>query len=144
MPNLAIAIKGSDEIHRFIRDATIRGKKIVSGNGGSITLKPELFDFRWTGDAASPVLDADGGVAGFDRKMSELSPGAKPREISPPTRADLRRAVDEREFLAGMTYGGIDAHIDRHVTDLETAKGYLKKVSRAVLALARMVDAHDL
>ena len=39
--------------------------------------------------------------------------------------------------IANLTYSQLDTYIDNHVTDLASAKAYMKKLSKVVLAILR-------
>lgn len=47
--------------------------------------------------------------------------------------------TDKLNQLASMTYPQIETYIDNNVTDLQSAKQYLKTLSKALIALTRLV-----
>ena len=49
-------------------------------------------------------------------------------------------ANDKLQELAGWTYAELNTYIDSNVTDMASAKAYLKKLSRVVLAILKKQD----
>ena len=53
---------------------------------------------------------------------------------------DARRQADndiDLSDIAAMTYAQLDTYIDNNVTDLPSARAYLRKISRIVLAILK-------
>jgi len=141
MSNAAVYETGSNDISYFLMSCTKTGNKYVDGvTGGSVSVSSALFSVKWTEDAADRVLDGKGNRIGYNKKVSDLiecGPGAVRDKTS---KADSERAVRIRNKLTSITYSQAENYIDKNVTDLESAKEFLKKLSKAVIAMARIED----
>ena len=52
---------------------------------------------------------------------------------------DAKSAIDLSD-IAGITYAQLDTYIDNNVTDLASAKAFLKKLAKGVLAMLKRQD----
>lgn len=104
-----------------------------------VAVKDTIFDFTWTLDDAQPVLDVDGKQTGWDKAVSDLTP-ATGIEIVKEDRQGIARAVEIRNHVASMTYAEVETYIDTNVTDLASARNFLKLLAKAVLAMIKIQD----
>jgi len=73
----AIHQKGSDVIHRFVRDAVRVGNNIRGSKGVFLCERRRIEDhwaIRWTEDVAEPVFDESGQRTGWSKAVSDLRP----------------------------------------------------------------------
>jgi hypothetical protein len=139
--NCVIYKKGSDEITHLVLDCYKRGNNFIGSNIRLFGIKPNLFDHMWTRHAAQPVADpATGRVTGWNKKVSDLDPAKEKVEVRQPDHAEVRQAVKHRLELSRMSPAGLDLYIDLHVTDLASAREFLKMLCRAVLGVITIQD----
>lgn len=134
MPHCAIYQDGTDEILYFVRDCivdrgTYKGSNIRIGG-----IKFAKAKEKWTND------DAERLETGWSKKVSELAEVQAPDRIVEPDEETFREAIGIRARIASLTYAQLDQYIDNNVTDLASAKLYLKRLSGVVLAMAKMMD----
>ena len=140
MSNIAVHVNGSDSIKYFLKDCLKAGNRYVDGStGGSVAVKATLFSVKWTDDVANPIYDEEGKLIGYDKKVSDLTecePGAVRDKTS---KAVSEKAVKIRNKFTKSDYDKIDKEVDK-IKDLDGAKKFLKKLSRAVIAISRIED----
>ncbi len=134
MPNAILYKHGSDEISYFVKDCLRKGNDFIGSNCKLIGIKPSHWAIKWTED----IVNSVGG--NWDKTVSEIYNTNKYFEINKPSESDFRAAVKIREEIAGLTYNQLDNYIDKHVIDLISAKQYLKKLSKAILAITKIMD----
>lgn len=138
--NIAIHKHDSDEIRWFLKDCVKNGRLYV-GSNAKVAINPKHWTATWTDDDVNPVLDSDGEIVGWDKKVSDLTKSANhPVEKSRATHKEYQEAFRIRQLLDRMTYQGVEDHIESNITDLASAKVFLKRLSKVVLALAKIVD----
>jgi hypothetical protein len=142
MSNLIIYPRGADTIHRFLLNAWLDGNKAYSGvTGAYIVFKRAVFGLKWTDGVANPVFDGDGEIIGWDKRPSELSEAPSGgTEIAKPTHNELLDALNRRRQVADMTFAQLDTYIENNVTDLASAKTFMKLLAKAVLAVIKIQD----
>ena len=141
MINCVIYKKSNNDIQYFIQNCYQQGNDFFGSNLKLRGINLSLFSILWTNDTANPILDpTTGQITGWDKKMSELVLSSEKMEIKKTADTDYRAAIKIRQFLADKTYADIDNYIDANVTDLQSAKAFLKQLSRIVLAITRMMD----
>ena len=146
MPNLAIHKKGSDDIQRFVIDCVqktgVDRDSFFGSNTRQSGKKRALFDIKWTEDVATPIHDAQGNIIGYVEKVSELTEYTGEKAImGPPSHANIEKAFRIRNRLSGLSYQQAETYIETNITDLASAKEFLKMLAKAVIALSIEVDA---
>ena len=136
MPNLAIHIKGSDDINQFVIECVKDGQNYSGDNISISGAKNYLFDALWTCDVAT----YDPETNTWDKKVSELTPCDPGAEINKTSKKDFEKAIIRRKELANMTYSQVESYINNNVIDLASAKQYLIKLSKIVLAGIKIQD----
>jgi hypothetical protein len=129
----AIYRKGTDEITHFVRDCVRDGNDFIGTNMKLQGVNPNLWDVKWTEDEA--VWNGES----WDRTVSQLSE-SQGTEIAKVTNIQYSEAVRIREELAGLTYSQVETYIMNNVTDLASARTYLIKLSKVVLAIIKIMD----
>jgi hypothetical protein len=103
----------------------------------------KLEDFwilTWTNDIANPIFDDFGILLGYDKKVSDLIPLPAPSTATRTSHMDYEAAVRVREQLSSLTYAQLESYVKSNVTDLQSVKDYLVKLSKVVLAIIKMQD----
>lgn len=150
--NAVIYRKGSNEISHFVKDCVRKGNLFI-GSNKKVGVSPRSFDVVWTEDEVSSVvtntiLSEDGILlvpeqVSWDKtkKVSDITPATSPPvEKGTVTQREYSEAFKIRQLLDRMTYQDVEEYIESNVTDLPSAKIFLKRLSKVVLALARIVD----
>lgn len=137
--NLAIYKKGTDIIKYFILDC-IKTGDIYTGSNMKISSLPSKIGIMWTNDIVNIVYDENGNKIGFDKSVSELTEANSNSDITKPSHNEYVNAINIRKLLNSLTYEEVEEYIDNNVVDLSSAKEYLKKLSKVVLAISRIVD----
>jgi hypothetical protein len=141
MSNIAIYPKGKDKIAYFLIDAWRDGNTFFSVSGNSVSIKTTIFDVIWTNDVVLPTFDTSGNRTGWDKAVSEITPApAGGTEIAKPTHNELLDALNRRRQVADMTFAQLDNYIENNVTDLASAKIFMKLLAKAVLAVIKIQD----
>jgi hypothetical protein len=142
--NAVIHKHGSDEIRFFVRDCVRQGKRGTDywGTNAKVGgIKSHHWSIVWTEDDANEILDADGAKIGWDKVVSEITPSANPPvEKETITPQEYSEAFKVRQLLDKMTYQDVEDHIENNITDLPSAKVFLKRLSKVTLALAKIID----
>jgi len=140
--NVAIFKLGSNKIKHYLKDCIREGNTFYGSNSKvQMTRKPGRWDLIWTDDDVNPILDSsEKRVIGWDKDVSELIPSTDIVERTILSREDYREAFKIRLLLDRMTYQDVEDYIENNITDLASAKVFLKRLSKVVLALAKIVD----
>ena len=135
-----VICKKDGTVFKLVKDAIRVGNRIEGG--GKWKGKPHLFDIVWTEQELTPVYDENGDLTGYEETLadiatvtppaSRINPGKLPRT----ERIDL---LDGLEEIAGYSFEQLDTYVENNVTDLASAKQYLKKLSKVSLGLAKLV-----
>jgi hypothetical protein len=155
MPNCAIIDPKTGQVLHFVRDCVRNGDAFI-GTNGVVVCKTEGLSVKWTTDEAAEVKEQktipapDGQIAGtydlitgYDKTAADLIEAPAPGpEIRRPDHFTWADAVAKRAELADLTFAQLDTYIDNQVADLASAKAYLKKLSKVVLAMIKMADHH--
>ena len=142
MTNCALYIKGSDDILHFIFDCVKKGHNFIGSNIKLTGLKPDVWGHKWTDEIIFPETLADDKFT-WAKKVSELSDALIDSEIKDVSDVDYGEALRVRRLLNDLTYDELEALIDKDITDLKSAKKYLKKLSKVVLAMSKLIDRRD-
>lgn len=143
--NLVYSRKNSEIIAGFISNCIKRGNTYEGDTPeGKFTLKQRHWDFIWTEDIINPVLDGEGNQTGWDKTVAEITPATEDLEIKEISHSDYVAAMKMRKILDKMDYNDIEDYINTNVVDLPTARDYLIKLSKVVLALTKIVDKGEL
>ena len=129
----AISRKFSNKILYFIKDCDRTRKDFIGSNIKIRGLKLKHFTFIWTHDEASFVNGR------WDKTMDDLEPIKEPSNIEI-TQQDIVFAKRVREDIADLSYQQLEHYIDDNVTNLHSAKAYLMKLSKVVLAMCKIMD----
>lgn len=143
MTNVALYFEGSNEIKYFFIDAVRKPNAYVGSNAKISSSKLDKFRAKWTSDIAKPIYDDDNNKIGYDKKVSELTEIQEKTELKSISEEDYRIALKMREFISDLDYDRIEQYIDNSITDLASAKEFLKKLSKVVLALSKIQDKGD-
>ena len=73
MANCAIFEKGKDKITHLIIDCVQLGRNFKGSNMKVSGVKEHIFDTKWTEDIAHVILNDQGEIIGYDKKISELT-----------------------------------------------------------------------
>ena len=142
--NVILYKNGSNEISFFIKDCIKRGNNFY---GSNTNIASKRMEVKWTNDIITPIfntvkiVDKDiENIIGWDKTVDEVKEEPENREIKEVSEQEYREAVKLRKVVSDLTYIELDNYIENNVIDLPSAKTYLKKLSKVVLALSRMVD----
>jgi len=138
MTNAAIYKTGTNTIKYFIKNCIKRGNDYIGSNKKILGLS-DIFSIKWTNDSVNPIYK-DGEIVGYDKTIFELSESEDNLNINKPNHTDYSYAFRIRKLLNNLTYEEVEMHIDNNITDLLSAKEYLKKLSKVVLALSVIID----
>ena len=140
MTNLITYEHGSDNITMFLQNCIKEGNNYLGTNAQLFGVKTHLFAVKWTLDTATPTYDAKGNIIEWDKKVSEMAEADPGEIIDPISGEDYRKAIKVRSFLADKSYEDVENYIDSYVTNLASAKAYLKLLSKIVLGIIKMMD----
>jgi hypothetical protein len=142
--NCAIYRTGTDSIIWFITGCTVKQRAVsfdVIGPASKIIgIKKLSASIKWTPDTVTPLYDGDGKQIGWDKLVSELTPG-QGTEIAEETAQGVVSAHGIRGQIASMTYAQVENYVENNVTDLASAKEFLKILGKAVLATIKIQDS---
>jgi hypothetical protein len=141
MSNVAIFIKGSNQIRRFVVDCVQEENDFLGSNCKLTGVKPQLFDHLWTDDTVTETVDGDGSIT-YDKTVDQLTPLSADDYISitKPTIAEITNAIQIRKQISNLSYAQVENYIENNVTDLESAKSVLKMYGKVILALSKQID----
>lgn len=142
MLNCAIYKTETGQIVDFIRDCTRDGNNFTGSNVRLFGRKLTGLSVRWTEDDAVPVVNPDGEITGWiPATVDQLIEGAGVRpEIVKMDQASIAALIIRLKDIVGMTFQELDDHIDTAVTDLPSAKVYIRRLSKVVLALGKILE----
>ena len=135
--NIILYKNNSDKVEHFIRDCIKRGNNFIGSNKKIYGIKN--IEYKWTNDELNPII-IDGEIIGWIESVSDINEELEDGEIKPVTETEYREAIKIRKQIADLTYNQIDNYIENNVTDLPSAKLYLKKLSTVVLSIIKMHD----
>lgn len=135
--NIILYKNNSDKVEHFIRDCIKRGNNFIGSNKKIYGIKN--IEYKWTNDELNPII-IDGEIIGWIESVSDINEELEDGEIKPVTETEYREAIKIRKQIADLTYNQIDNYIENNVTDLPSAKLYLKKLSAVVLSIIKMHD----
>lgn len=134
-----IYVKNSNKIECVIKNCVRRGRHFI-GDNMKISINPKLFDVLWTDDDINPIMNRSE-IVGWDKKVSDVTPSSDVTEIKAPTKSDFIAAMKIRKLVDNLTYQELEAYIENTITDLASAKEFLKTLSKVTLALCKIVDS---
>jgi len=134
-----LIIYKNNEIKYFVKDCIKQKNNFLGSNIKLYGIKSIHFDFKWTRDKLNPILENEE-IIGWNKNADEVTEEKENREIKEVTEEDYREAVKIRNELAKLSYNQVDNFVENNVTDLKSAKEYLKKLSKIVLAIIKMQD----
>jgi len=137
--NCAIYQHDSDKIEHFVLNCVKQGNDFIGSNCKKYGIKPTHWSVKWTDDVANPIFDEENQI-GWDKKVSELNGIDDSIDIIKTTIDDVQEAVMIRRQLSTTTYKEIDQYVESNIIDLPSAKMYIKKLSKVVLAIIKMMD----
>jgi len=135
--NIILYKNNSDKIEHFIKDCIKKGNNFIGSNKKIYGIKN--IEYKWTNDELNPII-IDGEIIGWIESVSDINEELEDGEIKPVTETEYREAIKIRKQIADLTYNQIDNYIENNVTDLPSAKLYLKKLSAVVLSIIKMHD----
>ena len=129
---------------KFLINATQQGNHF-EGDNGSITLKPDKFQLVWTNGSKATVIYVDqenqpGLIKGYEETIADFTPAIPPSHLKRETKLSRQNKIDlseKLEDLAGLSFAQLDKYIDNNVIDLVSAKQFLKKQAKVILALIK-------
>jgi len=138
--NAVIYRKNSDIVSHFLSDC-VKCKNNLVGSNKKIGINTKYWDILWTEDDVNPILDSEGKIIAWDKMVSEITPSINlPVEKTEVTQKEYSEAFKIRQLIDHLSYQELDNYIESNVTDLPSAKVFLKRLSKVVLALARIAD----
>jgi hypothetical protein len=139
--NVVIHKHGSDKIKHFVKDCVRKGNNFYGSNMKMFGCKPRHYDYIWTEDDANPIFDAEGHIIDWDKLVSEMTPSPDPPvEATTITPQEYSQAFKIRQLIDTMSYQDVEDYINANVTDLASARTYIIRLSKVVLALAKIAD----
>ena len=122
--NLAVTKKGDSKILFFIRDCVKVNNNYIGENMKLMDVKPELYDFFWTEDSVKII----------DQNEQKFHPETTATLGSSSQYIDLGNkdisaripALKQLAWISTKSYSDIEIYIDNNITDLESAKEFLK------------------
>jgi len=137
--NIVLYKPGTNIITHFIKNAIKRDNNYIGSNKKLLGHKSE--NHIWTNDIINPIYGKDGEGKGWDKTVDQINiVDDKSFEFKKSTNEEYREALKRRSEIANLTYNQIDKYVENNVTDLPSAKAYLKKLSKVVLGVIKMMD----
>lgn len=138
---------GSEAIVAIVENAIATKKGVIGTNKKIFSKRFVTGDLaiKWAEDSApyTAVLNAAGDITGYQETVADFPEAAEPGPaISKITFLELADSILKRRDLANLTFGQLDNYIENNVTDLASAKLFLKKLSKVVLAHIKISDYH--
>lgn len=143
MSNLAVYKKGSNEIRYFLRDCVKDGNDLLGSNKKVFGIKSRHWDLLWTEDDVLEIRNDEGRIIAYNKSVSELIPivdASLCAEVQNTEHAEYAQALRIRKLIESLSYNELETYIQDNVTDLASAKQYLIKLSKVVLALGKVVN----
>jgi len=141
--NAVIYYTANNKIHLYVADCVQYGN---SFKGSDVSLHGvKLIDRAvfWTDDTVTPVYDpVTGSQTGWNPDtIDSLTEAVTTRPIIETTShtAVLDSVVKLKDIIS-MTFTELDDYIDLNVTDLPSAKTYIKRLSKVVLAMGKVLE----
>jgi hypothetical protein len=130
------------QIADYVENCVRKGNEFRGADGKYFTSKLPGLEVKWTLDTTLPVIDpAPGEQTGWDKTADQMVESATPgATVTTPDHASWAEAVEKRADLADLTFDQLDTYINNNVVDLASAKVYLKKLSKVVLGMIKMMD----
>ena len=138
--NCIIFQHNSNNIQYFVKDCINKDKDYIGLNCKLYGIKPLHWSIKWTEDIVNPIYDGDGNQTGWDKTVDQVIESQDKIEIKKTSNSEYRAALKFREELAQLDYNQIETYIDNNVTDLQGAKDYMKKLSKVVLGMIKIMD----
>jgi len=146
MANLAIIPKDTNIIQQFIQDAmmvTDGTMATITGDNSSARHKIILVDFIWTDDIVNPIFgqnaEGDEIIIGYDKTADQLTPTTNGiiEVNTDKSFNEQKTAMEWLSWLSGKSYQDVEDYINTNVTDLASARTYLIRLSKILLALIK-------
>jgi hypothetical protein len=131
--------KGTNKIHYVVKNCIRQGRKFV-GDNMKVGVNLKLFDVMWTEDDINPIMNQEDEIVEWDRDVSDLTPSTNITEVIKPTKADFITAMKMRKLIDNLTYQELENYVETNITDLASAKDFLKTLAKVTLALCKIVD----
>lgn len=129
-------------IVQMIKDAIRQGNRVWGAESGLMDLNPDLYDFVWTEDEITPVIDETGRTRGYVEKAWDLNALQPPRSINQVTpclnRRQQRELVNQMFDLADTNFQDAQAWVERNVSDPKLLT-VLSKMIQCQLAIAKYI-----
>ena len=138
--NCIIYKHNSNDIQYFVEDCINKDKDYTGSNCKLSGIKPLHWSIKWTEDIVNPINDDKGNQIGWDKTVDQITESQDRVEIKKTSNSEYRTALKFREELAQLDYNQIDKYIDNNVVSFEEAKDYLKKLSKVVLGIIKIMD----
>jgi len=150
--NAVICRKGSDKIIRVITNCYQRGRNLIGENGKILGINPNKFDIYWTEDSTIKLVEegeqgeynrtAEGLDREYNRTLDGFIQDPDGVKTDAPSYSEYAAALKLRKLITGMSYSDLENYINTNVTTLASAKVFLIRLSKVVLALSKIVDTH--
>jgi len=138
--NCIIYENNSNIVKHFIVDCIRKEDDYIGLNCKIYGLKKDLWSIKWTEDILNPIHDSNGKQIGWDKTVDQVSESQEKTEIRKTSNLEYRTALRFRDELAQLDYDQIDNYINNNVVSFEEAKDYLKKLSKVVLGIIKIMD----
>ena len=133
--NAIIFVTKTKRIFKFIKDCVQKDNNFKGSNCKIAGVNLKVFSVKWTDEE---LVENEDGT--YDKISVEVISNNNNRKINKPTMQEVVEAVGIRQLLDKLSYKGLDTYIENNVTDLESAKSFLKKLSKVVLAIIKLND----
>jgi len=143
--NLVIYNEGSDKIGFFIENCVISGS-FAKGTNQKVVIDRDKHKYVWTHDTIKPIfknkikrVTGEHGdkvkktvrvFSHYNKKVSEISEAKEEN-------SDISEKLGH---IKKFKFKELDDYIDDSITDLPSAKLFIKEISKVVLALTKLVD----
>ena len=129
-------------IAHYVENCVRKGNEFRGTDGKYFTSKLAGLEVKWTLDTTLPVIDpVTGEQTGWDKTADQMEESATAgATVTTPDHASWAEAVEKRADMADLTFDQLDTYVNNNVTDLASAKAYLKKLSKVVLGMIKMMD----
>lgn len=139
--NAVLHIHGSDDIRHFIADCVRKGSLYIGSNCKVGGVKSKFYNVVWTADTTNPIMDSEGEIVGWDKRVSEMNPVANGEVgLADMDHLEYQEAFKIRKLLDKMSYQDVEDYINTNVVDLNSAKVFMIRQSKVILALAKIID----
>jgi hypothetical protein len=138
--NCIIYKNNSNTIEYFIENCVKENDNYIGLNCKLHGVKSKVWSIKWTDDIVNSIYDNDGNQIGWDKTVDQITESQEKTEINKTSDLEYRTALRFRDGLAKLDYNQIDNYIDNEVVSFEEAKDYLKKLSKVVLGIIKIMD----